>query len=67
MATRKLRIQLEVEVEVDDSALEENGEKLNDDQIAQALYVGVDGGSFLSAVDEAVEIPHSRVLRASRI
>jgi len=51
----KLKVQLEVMLHVDEELLEENGESTDPEFLANAVYVAVPSGSFLSVMDEAVE------------
>jgi hypothetical protein len=51
----KLKVQLEVTLDVDEELLEENGESTDPEFLANAIYVAVPSGSFLSVMDEAVE------------
>lgn len=63
----RLLVQLEVELEVDEEILRDNNEQMTDDAIANSVFVSTSGGSFLSCMDEAIEVETSRVRNFSRI
>ena len=52
----KMRVQLEVVLDVNKELLKDNGEDMSNEQIASSIYVAVPRGSFLSCMDEAIEI-----------
>lgn len=58
----RLVVQIEVELEVDDEILKDNNEPMTDEAIANSVSVSIPGGSFLSCMDEAIEVESSRVL-----
>lgn len=51
----RLEVQLKVILDVDEELLEGNGESTDPEFIANAIYVQVPSGSFLSVMDEAIE------------
>ncbi|KKM06893.1 hypothetical protein LCGC14_1739370 [marine sediment metagenome] len=63
----KLLVQLEVELEVEEEILEDNNEPMTDKEIANSISVSIPSGSWLSCMEEAIEINDSRVLEFSRI
>lgn len=63
----RMRVQLEIELEVDKSILEDNNELMTDEEIATCLGIDVPAGSFLSCVDEAVEVLGIEVLNHHRV
>ena len=63
----RMRVQLEIELEVDKSILEDNNEPMTDEQVAGCLNVEVPAGDFLSCADEAVEVLGVEVLNHHRV
>ncbi len=63
----RLLVQFEVELEVDEEILKDNNETMTDEEIANSVSVSIPGGSFLSCMDEAIEVETSRVRKFSRI
>ncbi len=57
----KMRVQLDVVLDVDEELLEDNGESTDPKWIANIIYVAVPSGSFLSVMDEAIEVESSSV------
>ncbi len=66
MAAQHLRVHLEVALEVDHAILKDNNEPLSDDEVACLLSVSVPEGSFLSCIDEAIEVVATRVVKVQR-
>lgn len=58
----RLVVQIEVELEVDEEILKDNNEPMTDKAIANSVSATIPGGSFLSCMDEAIEVESSRVL-----
>ncbi len=63
----RLEVQLKVILDVDEELLEGNGESTDPMAIANAIYVQVPSGSFLSVMDEAIEVVGGTVKSFSRI
>ncbi len=52
----RMRVELAVVLDVNEEILQDNGEKMSDEQIANSIYAQVTSGSFLSCMEEAIEI-----------
>ncbi len=66
MATRHLRVHLEVALEVDHAILKDNNEPLSDDEVACLISASVDQESILSCIEAAIEVVATRVVKVQR-
>jgi len=63
----KVKVQLDVVLDIDEELLEGNGESTDPEFIANSIYVAVPSGSFLSVMDEAIEVESQSVQSFKRL
>ncbi len=63
----RMKVQLEVELDVDQEMLKDNPEPITDEQIANLVHCQVSEGCFYIDASDAVSIDRQRVLRISWI
>ena len=63
----RMRVQLEVEVDVEQEILKENGEEMSDEQIANCVSAFIPSESTLSWLDDPIEVLGTEVLGFHRV
>ncbi len=66
MSMRRLRVHLEVDLEVDHAILSDNNEPLSDEEVADLISASVDQESILSCIEQAIEVVATRTVKVQR-